>query len=130
MAEQTLSEETGGRRSRRGVVCRGTMELKESEEAFTRCQPIDKGWTWRLWNLPRPGESVASSSEGACGNKVVSRRLARVGNGWGCDARRSECMNESVWLMVWYVLRLDEMRRRHREPCKGNTIAHCCDGSC
>jgi hypothetical protein len=78
MAEQTLSEETGGRRSRRGVVCRGTMELKESEEAFTRCQPIDKGWTWRLWNLPRPGESVASSSEGACGNKVVSRRLAKA----------------------------------------------------
>jgi hypothetical protein len=47
--------------------------------------------------------------------RAVNRQLARVGNGWGCDEKRSECVNESVVVdgMVWWrdsTMRRDEMK--------------------
>jgi hypothetical protein len=39
---------------------------------------------------------VAERSGDAGCERVVIRRLARVGNGRGCDERRNECVNERV----------------------------------
>jgi hypothetical protein len=44
---------------------------------------------------------VAERSGDAGCERVVIRRLARVGNGWSCDERRNECVNESVMVGGW-----------------------------
>lgn len=57
----------------------------------------------------RMTRDVSGHDWNACCGAVVIRRLARVGNGWGCDERRNEFVNESV-VVGDVVKRVGEMR--------------------